>query len=85
MLASSVQAVVACYATVPRACTKVLFIISVNYCLFSWPENEASLNARLVTNVNIKGGRGYRPGSRPFYTAIETQRLQTLSSVYLFE
>jgi len=31
-------------------------VISVNYCSFSRPENEASLDARLLTNVNIKGG-----------------------------
>ena len=49
-----------------------------NYCLLLWPENEASLDARLLTNVNIEGGRGYRPGLRPFYVAIETQGLQTL-------
>ena len=29
---------------------------TVNYCSFSWPENEASLDARLLTNVNIEGG-----------------------------
>ena len=47
-------------------------VVSVNYCSFSRPENEASLDARLLANVNIEGGRGYRPGSRPFYAAIET-------------
>ena len=31
-----------------------------------------------------RGGRSYRPGSRPFYAALETQRLQTLITfVYL--
>ena len=46
----------------------------------SRPEDEASLDARLLTNINIEGGRG----SRPFYAAVETQRLQTLMAfVYL--
>ena len=49
-------------------------VISVNCCSLSRPENEASLDARLLTNVNIEGGRGYRPGSWPLYAAIETQR-----------
>ena len=34
MLASSVQAVVACYATTPRVCTLVLFIASITYTLW---------------------------------------------------
>ena len=49
-------------------------VISLNCFSLSRPENEASLDARLLTNVNIEGGRGYRPGSWPFYAAIETQR-----------
>ena len=31
-------------------------VISVNHCSFLRPENEASLDARLLTNVNIEGG-----------------------------
>ena len=52
-------------------------VISVNYCSFLWLENEASLDARLpsiLTNVKIKGGRGYRPGSKLLYM---TQKQQT--------
>ena len=50
-------------------------VILINYCSFSRTENEASLDATLLTNLNIEGGRGYRPGSRPFYAAIKIQRL----------
>ena len=54
-------------------------VISVNYRSFLGPENKASLDARLLT---IEGGRGYGPGSRPFYaTNLNGLRIFTLSFV----
>jgi len=51
MLASSVQAVVACNATAPRVCTLVLFIVlcvCVCVCLFVSP--HAILAVRAITS-----------------------------------
>ena len=65
MLASSVQAVVACNLTAPRVCTSVLFILSGDYC----HELECSdlVSCEPLQGSDINGNAGVDIDQRIYY------------------